>query len=119
MFAIQAMHRANKKSLLTWLTVTVVLGLGFLCLEIYEFYEYVTHYGYGMTTSAFSSSFYTLVGFHGAHVIFGICWISLLIFQVAKKGLTVVMAPKVYVSAMYWHFVDVVWVIVFTLLYLV
>lgn len=117
-FAIQAMHRADKKSLLTWLTVTVVLGFGFLCLEIYEFYEYVVHYGYGMTTSAFSSSFYTLVGFHGAHVIFGICWISLLIFQVAKKGLTVVTAPKVYVSAMYWHFVDVVWVFVFTVVYL-
>ncbi|USB33758.1 cytochrome (ubi)quinol oxidase subunit III [Paenibacillus sp. YPG26] len=117
-FAIQAMHRGNKKSLSLWLIVTVILGLGFLGLEIYEFVEYVTHEKFGMTTSAFSSAFYTLVGFHGAHVLFGVVWISLLIGQLAKKGLTVVTAPKVYVSAMYWHFIDVVWVFIFTVVYL-
>ncbi|MNE17396.1 Cytochrome c oxidase subunit 3 [compost metagenome] len=117
-FAIQAMHRGNKKNLQAWLAVTVLLGLAFLVLEIYEFYEYVVHEDYGMTTSAFSSAFYTLVGFHGAHVLFGILWISILIGQLSKKGLTVVTAPKVYVSAMYWHFIDVVWVFIFTVVYL-
>lgn len=117
-FAIQAMHRGNKKSLQQWLAVTVVLGLAFLVLEIYEFYEYIVHDDYGMTTSAFSSAFYTLVGFHGAHVLFGILWISILIGQLSKKGLNVVTAPKVYVSAMYWHFIDVVWVFIFTVVYL-
>ncbi|RRJ63746.1 cytochrome (ubi)quinol oxidase subunit III [Paenibacillus oralis] len=117
-FAIQAMHRGDKKKLATWLAVTVLLGLAFLILEIYEFYEYVHHKEYGMTTSAFSSAFYTLVGFHGAHVLFGILWISLLIGQLFKKGLTVVTAPKVYVSAIYWHFIDVVWVFIFTVVYL-
>ncbi|MCL6603331.1 MAG: cytochrome (ubi)quinol oxidase subunit III [Paenibacillus sp.] len=117
-FAIQAMHRNNPVQLRNWLILTVVLGAGFLGLEIYEFSEYVRHEEFGMTTSAFSSAFYTLVGFHGAHVAFGILWISLLIIQLGYKGLTVVTAPKVYVSAMYWHFIDVVWVFIFTVVYL-
>lgn len=117
-FAIQAMHRNRPALLRNWLIVTVVLGLGFLILEIYEFYVYVKHEEFGMTTSAFSSAFYTLVGFHGAHVAFGILWIGVLIGQLARKGLTVVTAPKIYVSAMYWHFIDVVWVFIFTVVYL-
>jgi heme/copper-type cytochrome/quinol oxidase subunit 3 len=116
-FAIHAMHVNKVKALISWLIVTVILGAGFLGLEIYEFYHYV-HEGHGFTTSAFSSSFYTLVGFHGAHVAFGITWITLLILQLARKGLTVVTAPKVYVAGMYWHFIDVVWVFIFTVVYL-
>lgn len=117
-FAIQAMHRNQVKAMLNWLIITVVLGLGFLGLEIYEFYEYV-HEGHKFSTSAFSTSFYTLVGFHGAHVLFGVLWITLLIIQIStKKGLTVVTAPKVYVAGMYWHFIDVVWVFIFTVVYL-
>lgn len=117
-FAIQAMHRHNLKSLKIWLAVTVALGLAFLGIEIYEFYEYVVHKNFGMTTSAFSSAFFTLVGFHGAHVAFGVVWIGLLIGQLFTKGLTVVTAPKVYVSAIYWHFIDVVWVFIFSVVYL-
>ncbi|WP_028563779.1 cytochrome (ubi)quinol oxidase subunit III [Paenibacillus pinihumi] len=116
-FAIQAMHKNQVKPMLIWLAVTVLLGLGFLGLEIYEFVHYV-HAGHGFTTSAFSSSFYTLVGFHGAHVAFGVVWITILIFQVLRKGLNVVTAPKVYVAGMYWHFIDVVWVFIFTVVYL-
>ena len=117
-FAVQAMHRRALKHLMIWLIVTVLLGASFLGLEVYEFYEYVTHKHFGMTTSAFSSAFYTLVGFHGAHVAFGVIWISFIIGQLFTKGLTVVTAPKVYVSAMYWHFIDVVWVFIFTVVYL-
>lgn len=117
-FAIQAMHKHNVKALISWLGVTILLGLVFLGIEIYEFYEYVVHKEFGMTTSAFSSAFYTLVGFHGAHVAFGLGWIGLLIGQLYKKGLTVVTAPKIYVSAIYWHFIDVVWVFIFTVVYL-
>ncbi|BFH60082.1 MULTISPECIES: cytochrome (ubi)quinol oxidase subunit III [Paenibacillus] len=117
-FAVQAMHRHKVAALRVWLMVTVLLGLCFLGGEIYEFYEYVHAEKFGMTTSAFSSAFYTLVGFHGAHVAFGVLWISILIGQLYKKNLTVVTAPKVYVSAMYWHFIDVVWVFIFTVVYL-
>jgi heme/copper-type cytochrome/quinol oxidase subunit 3 len=116
-FAIQAMHANQVKAMINWLVITVILGLGFLGLEIYEFNHYV-HEGHKLSTSAFSSSFYTLVGFHGAHVAFGVLWISLLIAQIAKKGLTVVTAPKIYVAGMYWHFIDVVWVFIFTVVYL-
>ncbi|GGG16252.1 cytochrome (ubi)quinol oxidase subunit III [Paenibacillus abyssi] len=116
-FAIQAMHKNQVKAMLNWLIVTVLLGLGFLILEIYEFLHYL-HLGHGFTTSAFSSSFYTLVGFHGAHVAFGIFWITLLIIQVFKRGLNTTTAPKVYVAGLYWHFIDVVWVFIFTVVYL-
>ncbi|OBZ13653.1 MULTISPECIES: cytochrome c oxidase subunit 3 [Bacillales] len=116
-FAVHALHTNRVKALINWLIITVVLGAAFLGLEIYEFYHYV-HEGHGFTTSAFSSSFYTLVGFHGAHVAFGITWITLIIIQLARKGLTVVTAPKVYVAGMYWHFIDVVWVFIFTVVYL-
>jgi cytochrome c oxidase subunit III len=115
--AIQAMHRNQVKPMLNWLIITVLLGLAFLILEIYEFNHYA-HLGHQFTTSAFSTSFYTLVGFHGGHVAFGIVWISILIAQIYKKGLTVVTAPKVYVAGMYWHFIDVVWVFIFTVVYL-
>ncbi|GMK45087.1 MULTISPECIES: cytochrome (ubi)quinol oxidase subunit III [Paenibacillus] len=116
-FATQALHLQKVKAMIWWLVITVILGLGFLGLEIYEFTNYV-HEGHGFTTSAFSSSFYTLVGFHGAHVAFGIVWISLLIGQLLKKGLTVTTAPKAYVAGIYWHFIDVVWVFIFTVVYL-
>lgn len=116
-FAIQALHRHDAKAMNMWLIITVVLGAAFLGLEIYEFSHYA-HMGHEFRTSAFSTSFYTLVGFHGAHVAFGIVWISLLIAQVYRKGLTVVTAPKVYIAGMYWHFIDVVWVFIFTVVYL-
>ena len=115
--AIQAMHRKAIGTIQLWFTVTVLLGLAFLGLEIYEFFEYVQE-GHTFTVSAFGSAFYTLVGFHGGHVLFGTLWITLLQLQLAKKGLTVVTAPKLYVASLYWHFVDVVWVFIFTVVYL-
>lgn len=114
---IMAMHRNQFKKLQFWMIITVLLGLSFLLLEIYEFNHYV-HEGHTFSKSAFATSFYTLVGFHGAHVAFGICWITLLIIQGYKKGLNVVTAPKYYVASLYWHFVDVIWVFVFTVVYL-
>lgn len=116
-FAMIAMHRHKLRALLGWMGITITLGAAFLGLEIYEFTEYV-HEGHKFTTSAFATSFYTLVGFHGAHVLFGILWIGLLIFQGLEKGLTVVTAPKFYVAGLYWHFIDVVWVFIFTVVYL-
>lgn len=116
-FAIIAMKSNNYRSMQAWLTITVLLGLGFLSFEIFEFYEY-NHQGLGFTVSAFSSAFYTLVGFHGGHVLFGILWIVTLQLQAIKKGINVTTAPKFYVAGLYWHFVDVVWVFIFTVVYL-
>ncbi|WP_274364397.1 cytochrome (ubi)quinol oxidase subunit III [Paenibacillus thermotolerans] len=117
-FAVQAMHiKKSVPQMALWLGITVLLGAGFLALEIYEFMHYV-HEGHRFNSSAFGTSFYSLVGFHGAHVALGICWITLLILQLFKKGLTVVTAPKVMVASLYWHFIDVVWVFIFTFVYL-
>ncbi|MCD8509253.1 MAG: cytochrome (ubi)quinol oxidase subunit III [Bacillus sp. (in: Bacteria)] len=116
-FAIISMKRGNFKGLLAWMWVTVALGVTFLGLEIYEFYEYY-HYGLGFTTSAFASSFYTLVGTHGAHVAFGVSWIIVLLIRYRKTGLTLTNAPKFYVAVLYWHFIDVVWVFIFSIVYL-
>ncbi|MBU9720479.1 MULTISPECIES: cytochrome (ubi)quinol oxidase subunit III [Bacillaceae] len=116
-FAIISMKKGNYKGLLAWMTATVLLGATFLGLEIYEFVEYVEH-GLGFTTSAFGSSFYTLVGTHGAHVAFGIAWITTLIIRYRKSGLTLTNAPKFYVAVLYWHFIDVVWVFIFSVVYL-
>ena len=117
-FALQAMHAHKVKSLIWWLIITVLLGAGFLGLEIYEFVHYVNHYGHGFTTSAFSTSFYTLVGFHGAHVAFGLLWALSILYQLKFRGLNTTTAPKVYLFGMYWHFIDVVWVFIFTVVYL-
>lgn len=117
-FAVMAMKRNQLGKMILWFIVTIILGLGFLGMEIYEFYEYAVHGGLGFGTSAFASAFYTLVGFHGAHVLFGILWISVLVIQAFKKGITVVTAPKYYLAALYWHFIDVVWVFIFTVVYL-
>lgn len=116
--AILGMHRQDIGALRRWLVVTVILGLGFLGLEVYEFTEYV-HEGHTISSSAFGSAFYTLVGFHGGHVLAGVTWITLLILQSFKKGLTVVTAPKFYLASLYWHFVDLVWVFIFTVVYLI
>ncbi|UTR11002.1 cytochrome (ubi)quinol oxidase subunit III [Evansella sp. LMS18] len=117
-FAIISMKRGNYKGLLAWMWVTVLLGLGFLGFEIYEFWDYTVNYELGFTTSAFSSAFYTLVGTHGAHVTFGIGWIIVLLIRYAKTGLTLTNAPKFYTATLYWHFIDVVWVFIFTVVYL-
>jgi cytochrome c oxidase subunit 1/cytochrome c oxidase subunit 3 len=116
-FATMSMHKNKLGATQLWLAVTVLLGLGFLIMEINEFTHYVQE-GHKFTTSAFGTSFYTLVGCHGAHVTFGICWITTLILQSFKKGLTVVTAPKFYVAGLYWHFIDLVWVFIFTVVYL-
>ncbi|MCR8657038.1 cytochrome c oxidase subunit 3 [Paenibacillus endoradicis] len=116
-FALQAMHAHNKKALINWLIITMILGLGFLGLEIYEFIHYA-HEGHTFSASAFSTSFYTLVGFHGAHVAFGLLWAGSILFQLTRRGLNTTTAPKVYLFGMYWHFIDVVWVFIFTVVYL-
>ncbi|SFI58327.1 cytochrome (ubi)quinol oxidase subunit III [Thermoflavimicrobium dichotomicum] len=115
--AMNAMNRLKQGAMQFWLGVTVLLGLAFLILEIYEFVHYV-HEGHTFTSSAFGSSFYALVGTHGAHVTFGLAWIMTLMIQTARRGLTYEMAPKLFVSSLYWHFIDVVWVFIFTLVYL-
>jgi cytochrome c oxidase subunit III len=117
-YAIYHMRNFNFKSMQLWFFITVLLGASFLALEIYEFYHYVHAFGFKFSSSAFSSAYYTLVGTHGAHVLFGLGWITALIIRNSKRGLNLYNAPKYYVASLYWHFIDVVWVFIFTVVYL-
>lgn len=117
-FAMYHMKNYNFKRMQAWLLFTVLLGLAFLGCEIYEFNHYYHEYNHTFTSSAFGSAFYTLVGFHGAHVIFGLSWIIILMVRNAKRGLSLYNAPKFYLASLYWHFIDVVWVFIFTVVYL-
>lgn len=117
-YAMYHMKNLDFQKMQLWLGITVLLGASFLGLEIYEFYHYVHHYEHTFTSSAFGSAFYTLVGFHGGHVLFGLLWIVTLMIRNAKRGLNLYNAPKYYVASLYWHFIDVVWVFIFTVVYL-
>ncbi|AMW98309.1 cytochrome (ubi)quinol oxidase subunit III [Rummeliibacillus sp. G93] len=116
-YAMYHMKNYNFKGMQAWLAITVLLGLGFLGLEIYEFTHYV-HEGFTFSQSAFGSSFYTLVGTHGLHVVIGLAWIVLLMVRNAGRGLNLYNAPKYFIASLYWHFIDVVWVFIFTVVYL-
>lgn len=114
---VVSMHQNDLRGLQLWFGITLLLGASFLGLEIYEFIHY-TSLGHRFTQSAFASSFYTLTGTHGAHVLFGLCWILGLLIQSRKRGITKETAPRFYVASLYWHFIDVIWVFIFTVVYL-
>ncbi|KKE78089.1 cytochrome (ubi)quinol oxidase subunit III [Bacilli bacterium] len=117
-YAIYHMKNHDFKKMQLWFGITALLGLGFLGFEIYEFTHYITDYGFTFCSSAFGSAFYTLVGFHGGHVVFGLSWLTALMVRNAKRGLSLYNAPKYNTFAIYWHFIDVVWVFIFTVVYL-
>lgn len=116
--AIFQMRNGNKKGLITWLIVTLLLGAGFVYFEVNEFVHYVTHENATIQTSAFLSAFFVLLGTHGAHVSMGIGWAILILIQLARQGLTPVTSRKVFIVSLYWHFLDVVWIFIFTYVYL-
>lgn len=115
--AVYEMHNYNKKRLLGWLIVTVLLGFGFIGFEVSEFVEYVSE-GATMSRSAFLSAFFTLVGTHGCHVTFGIFWMISVIIQIARYGIDAMNARKTFIVGLYWHFLDIVWVFIFTVVYM-
>ena len=117
-YAMYHMKNHDFKKMQVWLGITALLGIGFLACEIYEFAHYITEYGFTFRSSAFGSAFYTLVGFHGGHVTFGICWLIAIMMRNAKRGLNLYNAPKFNTFSLYWHFIDVVWVFIFTVVYL-
>lgn len=116
-FAMIGMLHGRKKQVLGWLAVTGLFGLGFLGIELYEF-AHLIHQGAGPQRSAFLSSFFTLVATHGLHVTFGTIWLVVLMVQVAKLGLTHENKRRLICLSMFWHFLDVVWIGVFTVVYL-
>jgi cytochrome o ubiquinol oxidase subunit 3 len=116
-FAMIAMQYGRKQQVLMWLAITGLFGLGFLGIELKEF-AHLIHEGAGPGRSAFLSSFFTLVGTHGLHVTFGTIWLVTLMVQVNKLGLTHENKRRLVCLSMFWHFLDVVWIGVFTFVYL-
>ena len=115
--AVQGMHNDRKSLVLAGLSVTFLLGVGFISMEINEFYHMIIE-GHGPESSGFLSAFFTLVGTHGAHVTLGLIWMAGMMAQIAVKGLTRPVQSRVVRLSMFWHFLDVVWIGIFTFVYL-
>lgn len=116
--AVFEMRRGSVKSLLIWLIITLALGLSFLGFEISEFMHYAGE-GATLQSSAYWSAFFILAGTHGVHVTFGIGWLMMLLIQLARRGITSVTSRKIFIIGLYWHFLDVVWIFIFTGVYLI
>ena len=116
--AVSAAKRGDERNTKLWLSVTALLGSLFVAGQVYEFTTFYRE-GLGYTTSLFSSSFYTLTGFHGVHVSVGIIMLLSLVGMVIKGRIHGDRAEVVELIGLYWHFVDIVWILIFTLVYLI
>ncbi|MGL6013827.1 MAG: cytochrome o ubiquinol oxidase subunit III [Shewanella oncorhynchi] len=109
--------RHNKAATFVWLAITFALGCVFIGMEVYEFHHLIEH-GNGPQRSAFLSSFFTLVGMHGLHVTAGLIWMAIMMIEVAKTGLGHRSITRLSCLSLFWHFLDIVWICVFTVVYL-
>ena len=116
-FAVLASYKKNVGQVLTWLGVTFVFGAVFIGMELYEF-NHLVHAGHGPSVSAFLSAFFTLVGTHGIHVTSGLVWMIVLMIQIKKNGLTTINTRRLAWLSLFWHFLRIVWICVFSVVYL-
>lgn len=116
-FAMIAMKENNTRQLMNMLGATFLLGAGFISMELFEFFHLFIE-GHTPQQSAFLSAFFTLVGTHGLHVIFGLLWMIIMMYQVNNKGLDLNVRSRLMMLSLFWHFLDIVWVGVFTIVYL-
>jgi cytochrome o ubiquinol oxidase subunit III len=116
-FAMLAMERGALRGTQIWLAVTGLLGIAFVSVELFEFATLIEE-GATPQRSAFLSAFFTLVSTHGLHVTFGVIWIGVMLAQLAQRGLHLENKRRLMCLSMFWHFLDVVWIGVFTFVYL-
>ena len=116
-FAVLASYKKNVNQVILWLIVTFIFGASFIGMELYEFHHLV-HAGHGPSHSAFLSAFFTLVGTHGIHVTSGLVWMIILMVQIKKYGLTTATTRRLACLSLFWHFLDIVWICVFSVVYL-
>ncbi|GAB2803238.1 cytochrome o ubiquinol oxidase subunit III [Halomonas shantousis] len=115
--AVLAMNDNHISRVKAWLVLTFVLGAGFVGMEVYEFHHLIEE-GFGPDRSGFLSGFFTLVGTHGLHVTFGLIWMLVMLIQLQTKGLNHITRPRIMCLSLFWHFLDIVWICVFTFVYL-
>ncbi|WP_062223244.1 cytochrome o ubiquinol oxidase subunit III [Aureimonas sp. D3] len=116
-FAMLSMAKNDVRSVQIWLAITGLFGLAFLGIELYEFWHLI-HEGATPQRSAFLSAFFTLVGTHGLHVTFGLVWLVTLMVQINQRGLVPANQLRLSCLSLFWHFLDVIWIGVFTFVYL-
>lgn len=115
--ALIAAHAQRKKYALISLAITFALGVGFLGMELYEFSHLATE-GHSWQRSGFLSAFFTLVGTHGLHITVGLLWMLALVVQVIRTGFAGSTIKRLTLFSMFWHFLDVIWILIFTIVYL-
>ncbi|MDD7805205.1 MAG: cytochrome o ubiquinol oxidase subunit III [Endozoicomonas sp. (ex Botrylloides leachii)] len=116
-FSTLAMYARDTKKVMTWLAITFLLGACFVAMEVWEFHHLISE-GYGPDRSGFLSAFFTLVGTHGLHVSLGLVWIATMIVHVGKNGLSEKNQTRLKCLGLFWHFLDIIWICVFSLVYL-
>ena len=109
--------RGKKNQTLAWFVVTFLLGCSFLIMELKEFASFATA-GHTWQSSAFLSAFFTLVGTHGLHIFFGLLWMIIAMIIIWRRGLTESIVNKLTRLSLFWHFLDIVWIFIFTIVYL-
>lgn len=115
--AMLAAHQSNKNQTFVWFGATFLLGISFLAMELNEFSHLISE-GNSFQTNAFLSSFFTLVGTHGLHIAVGLLWIIVSMVMVWRRGLSPSIVNKLTRLSLFWHFLDVVWIFIFTIVYL-
>lgn len=115
--ALLAARRGNRNGALIWLSVTASLGLAFLFMEIKEF-RHLSLEGNSWRRSSFLSAFFTLVGTHGLHITTGLLWLGVLSLRIIKNGLTKISIKRLELFGIFWHFLDIIWIFIFTIVYL-
>lgn len=115
--ALLAMHARRKSQVLSWLAVTFVLGIAFLFMEMSEFAQLVAE-GNSWQRSGFLSAFFTLVATHGLHILTGLLWLLVVFVQILRNGFTSSSVQRLTLFSLFWHFLDLVWIFIFTIVYL-
>ena len=115
--AMLNLYAGNKSRVMGWLFITFLFGLGFIGMEVFEFHHLILE-GSGPDRSAFLSAYFSLVGTHGLHVTFGLIWIAIMMHQVSRFGLDGMTKRRLACLSLFWHFLDIVWICVFTFVYL-
>lgn len=115
--AMLALHRRNKRQVLTLFAVTALLGLAFLGMELYEFHKLASE-GNSWERSGFLSAFFVLLGTHGLHIGVGLLWIFAMMAQLIKRGFTEGVVRRFTLLSLFWHFLDIIWIFIFSIVYM-
>jgi heme/copper-type cytochrome/quinol oxidase subunit 3 len=116
--ALHYVQEAKKNRAIFWLGMVIAMGAVFLVMEGQSYLKYID-YGLTLTSSTFGSSYFVLTGTHKAHVFFGMIWMGILAWRIHRGRIPPAKAEQVEVAGLYWHFVDIIWIVIFTLVYLI